>query len=54
MLINTTQLSSFSEQNAILYANSHQTPIHTTTPQKHQVTSLPQPTITIITRRLRA
>ena len=51
MLFNTTQLSSFSEQNTILRANSHQTPIHTTTPRKHQATSLPQPTITIITQQ---
>ena len=43
MLINTTQPSSFSKLITILYANSHQTPIHTTTPQKHRATSLPQP-----------
>ena len=51
MLFNTTQPSSFSEQNTILCANSHKTPIHATTPQKHQATSLPQPTITIITQQ---
>lgn len=51
MLINTTQPSSFGKLNTILCANSHETLIHTTTPQKHQATSLPQPTI--ITQWLR-